>query len=326
MELREVTDLDLLKAFHQVQTTGYDHDFVALPCDPMEEFVPLLEGHQPPGEEVTLYVGLAGGEPVATASRVLWTLDNLSSANVDVMVLPEQRRRGYGRQTLTQMLDRVRTAGRSRVFLAAPWLPDGGEGPAFPLLREVGARPVLEDVRRLLDLRSFPIRDPAEPAEGYSLRQWVDTAPDDVVDGVAYLLHRMVLDAPMGEMDYEPEVWDAARYRDSEASARRRNRTRLTTVAMHDATGEVAGLTELALNGDRHDVGYQWNTIVDPRHRGHGLGLVLKEWNHALLVDRFPTVRWVNTWNAQSNSFMIEVNERLGFRRAEHWTEWQLEL
>ena len=42
--------------------------------------------------------------------------------------------------------------------------------------------------------------------------------------------------------------------------------------------------------------------------------------------DEVPDLRWVNTWNATSNSFMIDVNEALGFRIAEKWTEWQLDL
>ena len=68
------------------------------------------------------------------------------------------------------------------------------------------------------------------------------------------------------------------------------------------------------------------DTIVDPDHRGHGLGLVLKTWNHAFLAESAPGVRWVNTWNARSNTFMIRVNEQLGFEPMETWGEHQLDL
>jgi hypothetical protein len=70
----------------------------------------------------------------------------------------------------------------------------------------------------------------------------------------------------------------------------------------------------------------QWNTIVEPTHRGRGLGLVLKSWNHDAVARAHPELRWISTWNAASNSFMIDVNERLGYRVAEKWTEWQLDL
>jgi hypothetical protein len=33
----------------------------------------------------------------------------------------------------------------------------------------------------------------------------------------------------------------------------------------------------------------------------------------------------MNTWNAESNTHMIAINERLGYRPVEYWTEWQLD-
>lgn len=327
MEIHVVKDLTALRHFHEVSAASLAHDHVALPADPLEEHLPIVQGEQPSGEDVSYHVGYDdAGAPVASMTLTLWTLDNLASANLETRVHPDHRRRGFGRATLAHGLDLVRSAGRTRVFVEAPWHPDGSEGPAFSLLRSVGAKQVLIDVRRLLDLQAFPVGEPPVVPAGYRLEQWVDVAPDEVVEGLAYLLHRMVLDAPMGDMDYEPETWDVPRYRDSEASAMRRNRRRLTTVVVHEETGEVAGLTEIALNGSWHDVAYQWNTIVDPRHRGQGLGMVLKTWNHSLLADRYPVTRWVNTWNADSNSFMIDVNERLGYQVAEKWSEWQLDL
>lgn len=326
MDIIEVKDLTALEHHHAVEHATCEHDFVALPVDPIEEQAPVVEGHQPAGEHVTYYVGYADGVPVGALTLTLFTLDNLTAANVDGSVHPAYRRQGFGRQLMGHALDAVRSAGRSRVFVEAPWMPDGGEGPAFPLLRAVGAKPVLEDIRRLLDLQAFPPGDPMAPPPGYRVVQWVDTAPDDVVDGLAYLLHRMVLDAPMGEMDIEPERWDRARYRESEVSAQRRRRTRFTTVVLHEDSGEVAGMTEIMVHRSRPEVATQWNTIVDPRHRGHRLGMVLKSWNHRSLVEHVPEARWINTWNAASNTFMIDVNEQLGFRVAEKWTEWQLDL
>ena len=321
-----MTDLDLLKAYHDVEAASCAHDFVALPADGLEELQPLIEGHQPSGEHVTMWVGYDGAVPVATLCLTLPLLDNLTSASLDVHVHPENRRRGHGREALAFGLEQIRAAGRSRVFLESPWTSDGDEGPAFGLLRSVGARPALVDVRRLLDLRDHPVGPPLHPPPGYRVVQWVDRAPEEMLDGVAYLLHRMVLDAPMGEMDYEAEAWDAARYRSAEDSALRRHRTRLVTTVVHEETGTVAGLTEMGKNAHRHDVAFQWTTIVDPEHRGRRLGMVLKSWNHQQLVARVPDVRWVNTWNAAGNTFMIAVNEELGFSPAERWTEWQLDL
>lgn len=326
VDIQQVKDLKGLEHFYHVEDAALSHDHVALPADPPEEHLPVVQGEQPSGEHITYHVGYDGTTPVGSLTVTLWTLDNLRAAGLETRIHPSYRRRGFGRAMLGHGVDLVRSAGRTRVFVDSPWLPDGGEGPAFPMLRALGARPVNLGVRRLLDLQAFPVGEPLPAPGGYRVEQWVDVAPDPVVEGLAYLLHRMVLDAPMGELEYEPETWDVARYRDSEASAMRRQRTRVSTVVVHEETGQVAGMTEVAVNARRHDVAWQWNTIVDPGHRGRRLGTVLKSWNHTLLVDQVDGIRYVNTWNAASNSFMIKVNEELGFRPAEQWTEWQLDL
>ena len=66
----------------------------------------------------------------------------------------------------------------------------------------------------MIDLREHPPGPGGSVPDGYRVVQWVDAAPDDLLDGVAYLLGRMTVDAPMGDMDYAPEKWDAERYRE----------------------------------------------------------------------------------------------------------------
>lgn len=326
MDIIEVKNLAALKDWHSVEDASMAHDFVALPADPIEEFMPTLEGYQPAGELKTFYVGYEGQVPVTSLTVHLNTLDNLDSASIEGDVHPDHRRRGLGRQLLYFAIDATRAFGRTRIFIRAPWAADESDGVAFPLLRSVGARQVLDDYRRVLDLHTFPAMAPSSVADGYQVVQWVDRAPESTVDGLAYLLHRMVLDAPMGEMDYEAEKWDASRYRDAEDTCLRRNRTRFTTVVVHEKSGEVSGMTDLAVNLGRPEVSYQWSTIVHPQHRGKRLGMALKAWNHRQVVDAVPQVRWINTWNATTNAFMVDVNEAMGFRIAERWSEWQLDL
>jgi len=55
------------------------------------------------------------------------------------------------------------------------------------------------------------------------------------------------------------------------------------------------------------------------------LGLLLKAHNHRLVREGSPGTRWINTWNAESNPWMVAVNEALGFVPMEYWTEWQLD-
>ncbi len=222
-------------------------------------------------------------------------LDNLGTANAEVNVHPHHRRQGAGRALLEHAVAVVRADGRGRLFIEVASREDGSCGPGVGLVERAGAKPVLQEVRRLLDLREHPAGPPVGVPDGYRVVQWVDRTPDPLAEGVAYLLGRMTLDAPLGDMDYEPERWDVARLRASEARTMARNKRRVSTV-------------------------------VDPTHRGHGLGVVLKSWNHRQLVDLVPEVACVNTWNAVANRHMIAVNEPLGFEPVETWTEYQLDL
>jgi hypothetical protein len=47
-------------------------------------------------------------------------------------------------------------------------------------------------------------------------------------------------------------------------------------------------------------------------HRGHKLGLRLKIAMLKRLIEVEPQVRQVDTWNAESNSHMIAVNDAIG--------------
>jgi hypothetical protein len=43
-----------------------------------------------------------------------------------------------------------------------------------------------------------------------------------------------------------------------------------------------------------------------------------------LLADREPGVRFVQTWNGETNAHMVAINEALGFRDPRRFTAWLL--
>ena len=102
-------------------------------------------------------------------------------------------------------------------------------------------------------------------------------------------------------------------------------RRQVATLAVSEKTGRAAGFTEIGVSRFAQETAYQWETLVDREHRGHGLGLVLKAHNHRLLAEQSPQTRWLNTWNAETNTHMVAINEQLGFQPVEYWTEWQLD-
>ena len=136
----------------------------------------------------------------------------------------------------------------------------------------------------------------------------------------------MSTDPPLGDMTWEPEVWDAARWRDGERRSCAKGYRAVGSAAVHLPTGRAVGYSDIGVSRRWPQVGYQWATIVESAHRGHRLGALLKAANLQLLISELPDTRLVNTWNAAVNTHMISVNETLGFRPVERWTEWQLEL
>ena len=165
-----------------------------------------------------------------------------------------------------------------------------------------------------------------EHASDYEVVTWIDHAPDDLVDGVAGLLARMVKDSPMGEMQIGAEVWDRVRVREFENDSVRWKRARFATGARTISDGRLVAVTEIGVSRIQPLIGHQWDTIVAPEHRGHRLGLLVKAVNARRLIAEMPGTKRIVTHNAETNGFMIAVNERLGFRPAGRVSEWQLEL
>lgn len=297
--------------------------------------MPLLGGESA-GERVELWLGVAAGTAVAAGEIRMPLHENTAAASIDLRVDPRHRRRGHGRRLLAHLEQRSQAAGRHRVFgQAAEPLTDGfirAESPGRAFAISTGARPVLTEIRRTVDMSTLEagglaeLRAAASQARGYTLLQWIDRAPGDLLEDLAVLIGRMSTDAPMEEMEWEPEAWTAARYRDEEKSTFARGRRRFATAARHLSTGRVVGYTGIVANPRQPEVAYQGATIVAPEHRGHRLGLLLKVANLELLRSGLAGVGVVNTWNAEANAYMIAVNDALGFRPVERWREWQLDL
>jgi len=63
-------------------------------------------------------------------------------------------------------------------------------------------------------------------------------------------------------------------------------------------------------------------TFVLRAHRGHRLGITLKLAALRELQRLSPATKRITTWNAESNTAMVAVNEALGFRRNGQRSAW----
>jgi hypothetical protein len=139
---------------------------------------------------------------------------------------------------------------------------------------------------------------------------YVDEVPERYLPSLAHLHNQLVLDAPTGAVDFEAAAVTGDIERQKLERNRRMGRTTYLTVAVLD--GEAVAHSDLIVPPGRA-VANQMGTLVRRDHRGHRLGTAVKVANlRALQRDR-PDVTQVHTENAETNPWMVAINESLGF-------------
>jgi RimJ/RimL family protein N-acetyltransferase/GNAT superfamily N-acetyltransferase len=254
--------------------------------------------------------------------------DNPRYAFLGVDVPTEYRARGVGTAVYARLVERAAELGRTVLGAELHQPFDAPEVPGAGFAKRRGFTRRNVEIRRVLRLPVPRSRldelaaHAAERSGGYVLRQWRGPCPDELAEQYAYLKSLLMTDAPMGELQYEPEVWDVARLRAREQQVAEQGRTALTAVAIAP-DGRLAGHTQIGVPGHEPGVAYQWDTLVLTGHRGHRLGLALKVANLRTLLDGFPDRHRLTTYNAEQNGPMVAVNDALGFRPVEYLEEWQ---
>jgi GNAT superfamily N-acetyltransferase len=241
-------------------------------------------------------------------------LENRHLAGLYLQVHPEHRRQGIGLALLRHAAEQAAQDGRS---VLASTAAQGSEGERFA--RRLGAKPGLTDARRVLVLEKLPdgqvaaLRESAAAAAvGYSLVTWTDRTPSEYLAGLAVVFNALS-DAPR-DPGHEARVWDAQRVRETVDDPRALFGSRgYFIAARHDATGEIAAVTQVEVNPELPEWGKQQITAVARPHRGHRLGLLVKAAMTQWLIDAEPALQRIVTWNAASNAHMIAINETLGF-------------
>ncbi|MGN7147717.1 GNAT family N-acetyltransferase [Arthrobacter sp. SAFR-179] len=301
-------------------------------------------------EERHLFLARIGPEPVGLCSVTLPLRENLATAGIDVLVVPQWRRRGVGRALLDHAEAMARTHGRSSLdafhelpldaVQAGSQLVPAGSGagglplddPATAFALAAGYR--LEQVERSSRLE-LPLpeglldrleSDALARAGDYVLTGWDGRCPESLVAAYAGLRARMSTDAPTAGMDWEREDWDEDRVRDDELALARGGVESSVAAALRRRTGELVAYTVLTWRPLVPESLMQQDTLVAEEHRGHRLGMLVKAANLRRAQEKWPRARSVLTWNASENQHMLAINTALGFRPAGYEGEWQKRL
>lgn len=322
IEPLDVSSDAAVEAFHTARNRAEEHDFAYHTSYSLQETIAMLRSPQHAARRV-LRQALSDGQVVGVAAAMLPLLDNTSTADVGIAVVPEARRHGIGTALLESLLSEARSAHRSRAIAWLQWpydaRRDGSGSPGMQFAAASGFHVSQLEVQRILDL-PVPVdvlddleRQAADHHAGYTFRTWAGAAPQEVLPGYGRLVGAVETEAPTGEHVPEVEVWDERRIREQEEELEQQGRTRITTLAL-SPDGEPVGYTDLVYAATDGGRVYQWGTLVDRAHRGHRLGMALKVRTARAMQEAFPHAAYVRTWNAESNAPMIAVNDAMGFR------------
>ncbi|ADD44737.1 GNAT family N-acetyltransferase [Stackebrandtia nassauensis] len=330
MEIKRVDpfDTEAVAAWHAAWAAGAGAGREDPPIWTVPEITATLRDDNPDRSLIwNAFAAVEDGVVVGAADMQYPTKDNPTLVEMEIDVPPEHRGRGVGSALFEHLAAQAAELGRTNIMtsvnqpIGAPEVP----GVAFATRHGFTRRNV--ELRRVLDLPvpASILDELAAEAEphlgGYRVETWVGPCPDRYAEQYAHLKSLLMSQAPIGDMDYEPEVWNVERLRADEALTAKQDRTLLTAIAVAP-DGSLAGHTQLAV--PTHDPRtYQWDTLVLPKHRGHRLGLALKVANLRVLCENFPDRKTNLTWNAEQNGPMNAVNEKLGFRAVERLEEWQ---
>ena len=279
----------------------------------VDEYTLMLR-HGWDGEVPETYAAWDDGRLVGVTAVHTSEWDNRHLAWGEVLVHPDVRGAGRGSEMLAFAENRARELGRTSIGLDGWDTDDTKRFAAKHDLPRKGAAIKRRQTLAKLDRAEIEqLYDEARTAaSSYELVRLAGRTPDDLLEAVAEMT-AAINDAPTDDLDIEDEVFPVERVAAYEAAQEARNRRFYRVVARHRDTGALAGHTVVVVEAERPEIGDQHDTSVVASHRGHRLGLLLKTDMLRWMAKVEPALATIDTWNMESNSPMIAVNERLGY-------------
>lgn len=309
-----------VRACYEVYLAGAQVDDPAVPPMPFRSFAGWLALGWTEDPLETWLARTESGTVIGWYVIALPQRENRHLAALNLVVHPSRRRAGLGTTLLRHAAARARQASRT-VLTGDAW--EDGAGPLFA--RAMGARAGLAEIRRVLELGSVTdeLRAAADPgAIGYRPLSWEGPAPQQHLARVV-AVNLATVDMPR-DAGHEAQLWDAGRVRQDELRRETQGLRCYTVAAMSQATGELAGLTQVVVDPELTEWGFQSLTAVTRPHRGRKVGLMVKLAMLDLLADREPRLKRILTGNADGNEHMIAINAKLGFQVLDRWQSFEL--
>ncbi|GLY23593.1 GNAT family N-acetyltransferase [Micromonospora sp. NBRC 101691] len=294
-----------------------------LPDDPPWRETSLREylSEVMPGERRISWVAQAEAAVDGPPGAILGHVQVLLLGDIgvlEVLVHPDARRTGLGRTLVRLAARRTYQEGFQSVGVEVV-----GGTPAMAFFEALGFGRDYVETRSVLRLATVDWTAVGAMATGigtgYRIEFCPGGPPDDLIESYA----RAKADSrDIGDGELRPSSYDPQRLRDSLDCLHRRGMKPYIVFAIHERTGEVAGLTEVVVPAQHPTRADQYDTIVVPEHRGYGIDRAIKARMLLELRAAEPELTEVQTWNALANEAMLAVNAELGYRPDRQWCEY----
>lgn len=298
------------------------------PVSAEHERVRLVHGWDNHGGDHLLLARTPDGEVVGYGEVEYSRWDNHDVAVISVDMHPAHRHDPTPHDRLLAEAERLARADGKTTQLCDAWVDT--HGVAFWTRHgcTVGSRAAQRRIRTA-DLDWAALDDLLAHSQAastdYDLVELPNPAPDDWLPALLDL-QRAMNDAPLDDLALEDDVWTAERYRGYEQAMANRGIDLVRLVAQRRSDGAFGGFTVVAIEDERPHLGFQEDTAVVGGHRGHRLGLRLKVEMLRRLREERPELVQIDTWNAESNTHMLAVNDAIGCVVVGRLIEYQKKL
>ncbi|MFF5175315.1 GNAT family N-acetyltransferase [Micromonospora sp. NPDC000089] len=276
-----------------------------------------------PGERRISWVAQAG--PADDPGPIVGHVHVLLLGDIgvlEVLVHPSARRSGLGRDLVLLAARRVYQEGFQSIGVEVV-----GDTPAVGFYESLGFTREYVETRSVLDLDAVDWPALAVMSTGvgagYHLEFCPGGPPDELIEAYARAKAEV---RDVDDLELRPSSYDPQRLRDSLDTLHRRGMKPYIVLAIHEHSGEVAGLTEVVVPAQHPTRADQYDTIVAQDHRGYGIDRAIKARMLLELRSAEPELSEVQTWNAQANEAMLKVNAELGYRPDRDWCEYSVDV